>query len=99
MPASTNRYSDGHTQADTAAMKKKITDTIVKNLPVPKAGNRITYDGDENICVKGFGVRVTSAGSRASVLAIGTQVGRERRYTIGLFPDWSTVRGQGRAKA
>jgi integrase len=68
----------------------KLTDTIVKNLPVPKTGNKITYD-DGDKAVKGFGVRVTSGGSRSFVLNYRTRTGRERRFTIGQFPDWKTV--------
>ena len=63
-------------------MANKLTDKIVKGLRAPKSGNRITYDGDEKGCVKGFGVRVTAAESRAFVLNYRTRVGRERRYTM-----------------
>lgn len=68
-------------------MTDKLTDSIVKALPVPSAGNRVTYDGD----VKGFGVRVTKGGARSFVLNYRTRGGRERRYTIGQFPDWKTA--------
>jgi integrase len=68
-------------------MAQKLTDTIVKNLAVPDAGNRIAYDE----AVKGFGVRVTAAGARAFVLNYRTRSGRERRYTIGAYPDWKTA--------
>ncbi len=57
----------------------KLYDTIVKKLPVPKAGNKITYDDD----MPGFGVRVTAGGSRSFVLNYRTRSGRERRFTIG----------------
>lgn len=67
-------------------MSQKLTDTIVKALPTPATGNKITYDGD----VKGFGVRVTAAGARAFILNYRTRTGRERRYTIGSWPDWKT---------
>jgi integrase len=80
-------------------MAHKLTDKIVKGLRAPKSGNRRTYDGDEKGCVKGFGVRVTAAGSRAFVLNYRTRVGRERRYTIGQFPDWSTNAAREEAKA
>jgi integrase len=63
-------------------MAQKLTDTIVKNLPVPKTGNKITYD-DGKGAVKGFGARVTAAGSRSFILNYRTRTGRERRYTIG----------------
>jgi integrase len=57
----------------------KLTDSIAKSLPKPKAGNRITYDDE----VKGFGVRVTAGGSRSFILNYRTRTGRERRFTIG----------------
>tara|TARA_B100000614_G_scaffold222111_1_gene209708 strand:+ start:8560 stop:9777 length:1218 start_codon:yes stop_codon:yes gene_type:complete len=59
----------------------------VKTLPGPDKGNRITYDSE----IKGFGVRVTAGGARAFVLNYRTRTGRERRYTIGSFPDWRTA--------
>ena len=68
-------------------MSRKLTDTIVKALPKPDKGNRITYDEQ----IKGFGVRVTAAGTRAFILNYRTRSGRERRYTIGAFPDWKTA--------
>jgi len=37
-------------------MPQKLTDTLVKRLPLPGAGNRIEYDTD----IKGFGCRVTA---------------------------------------
>lgn len=66
--------------------QSKLTDSIVKALASPEKGNRICYDSD----VKGFGVRVTAAGSRAFILNYRTRGGRERRITIGSFPDWKT---------
>jgi integrase len=76
-------------------MAHKLTDKIVKALPVPRSGNRITYDSD----VKGFGIRITQAGSRAFVLNYRTRVGRERRFTIGSFPDWKTTAARDEAAA
>src|SRR5262249_17184923 len=37
------------------------------------------------------GARITAAGHRAFVLTYRTRAGRQRRYTIGSFPDWSVV--------
>jgi integrase len=65
----------------------RLTDAVVKQLPAPAKGNRITYDG----VVSGFGARVTAAGHRAFVLTYYNRAGRQRRYTIGSFPDWSVV--------
>lgn len=65
----------------------------VKMLPVPPKGNRITYDSE----VRGFGVRVTAGGSRAFVVNYRIN-GRERRYTIGQWPDWSVGAARDEAK-
>ncbi len=76
-------------------MSLKLTDTIVKDhLPAPAKGNKITYDSD----VKGFGVRVTAAGARSFILNYRTRTGRERRYTIGAYPDWKTAAAREEAK-
>jgi integrase len=65
----------------------RLTDAAVKRLPVPATGNKITYDP----ALPGFGVRVTAAGHRAFVLTYWNRAGRQRRYTIGSFPDWSVA--------
>jgi integrase len=67
-------------------MASKLTDAVVKALPLPAKGSRIFYD----LGVKGFGIRITSAGARAFILNYRTRLGRERRFTIGSFPDWQT---------
>jgi hypothetical protein len=67
-------------------MAVELTDKVVKALAPPPAGNRITYDTK----MSGFGCRVTSAGARSFVLNYRTKAGgRERRITIGSFPDWT----------
>ncbi len=66
---------------------QRLTDKLVRDLPAPAAGAKISYDAD----VPGFGARITPAGARAFVLNYRTRAGRERRYTIGAFPDWSTA--------
>lgn len=76
-------------------MATKLTDTNVKALDPPATGSRITYDSD----VKGFGVRVTAAGAKAFILNYRTTSGRERRVTIGAFPDWKTIAARDEAKA
>jgi Arm domain-containing DNA-binding protein len=76
-------------------MARKITDRIVKALPSPAQGNRITYDVD----VKGFGVRVTAAGGKSFVLNYRRKNdGLERRWTLGSFPDWSAGAAREEAK-
>jgi integrase len=56
-------------------------------LPVPATGNRIYYDGEDG--VPGFGVRVTANGHRSFVLGYWTKAGRQRRITVGTFPNWT----------
>ena len=73
-------------------MRTKLTDSMVRGLPAPPSGNRVTYDSD----VPGFGCRVTSTGARAFVLNYRV-AGRERRITIGSYPAWKT--GQAREQA
>ncbi len=74
-------------------MAERLTDKMVKALTSPAAGNRITYDDE----VKGFGVRVTMAGAKAFILNYRSG-GRERRITIGSFPDWSVPAAREHAK-
>ena len=61
-----------------------ITQRTVKSLERPDKGNRIFYDDE----LDGFGVRITAAGAVAFVLNYHVH-GRERRYTIGRWPELS----------
>lgn len=76
-------------------MALKLTDTAVKLLDAPASGNRITYDAE----VKGFGCRVTAKGARSFILNYRTKAGRERRITIGAFPDWKASVAREEAKS
>jgi integrase len=76
-------------------MAQRLTDKLVRSLPAPPRGNVITYDTD----VKGFGIRVTTAGARAFVLNYRRRADSlERRYTIGSWPDWSVAAAREKAK-
>jgi integrase len=73
----------------------RLADRIVRQLPAPVRGNKVTYD----IETKGFGCRVTAAGGRAFVLNYRRKAdSRERRFTIGSFPDWTTSAAREEAK-
>jgi integrase len=74
-------------------MALKLSDGVVRELSQPASGNQITYDSE----VKGFGCRVTANGARAFILNYRTRAGRERRYTIGQFPDWKTAAARAEA--
>jgi integrase len=73
----------------------KVSEETVKRLPAPATGNRITYFAGAIIqgakAPRGFGVRVTAAGARAFVLNYRLR-GREHRFTIGAWPDWSVLK-------
>lgn len=76
-------------------MRTRLTDKTVAKLAAPARGNRVTYDGT----VAGFGVRITAAGARSFVLNYRRKAdGRERRYTIGAFPNWSTTAAREEAR-
>src|SRR5215468_8566575 len=73
----------------------KLSEETVKRLPIPDTGNRITYFAGATIqgakAPRGFGVRVTANGTRAFVLNYRLK-GREHRFTIGAWPEWSALK-------
>jgi site-specific recombinase XerD len=74
---------------------QRLTDFVMRRLPAPAKGNRITYDA----AIKGFGARITVAGARAFVLRYRRRSdGRDSLYTIGSFPDWSVSAARDEAK-
>lgn len=64
--------------------KRKIGQRMIERLNPPKQGSRIEYDKE----IPGFGIRVTGAGVKSFVLNYHVN-GRERRITIGRWPEWS----------
>jgi integrase len=74
---------------------RRSTDAPGK-LSVPATGNKIYYDGDGG--VPGFGVRVTANGARSFVLSYWTKGGRQRRITIGGFPNWTPGAARNKAR-
>jgi len=80
--------------------RKLLTDDIVRRLDSPASGNKITYDGgDPKKNVTGFGVRVTASGARSFIFNYTTLAGRERRMTIGSYPEWSVKAARQKASA
>ena len=51
----------------------KLSDSIVKALPAPEAGNKVHYDAE----LKGFGVRVTAATEEAGRLRLRIDGGQD----------------------
>jgi integrase len=74
---------------------KKLNEETIGRIQVPATGNTITYFAGTAVqgakAPRGFGVRVTAGGSRAFVLNYRLR-GREYRYTIGAWPDWSALK-------
>src|SRR5690349_7400877 len=75
-------------------MAERLTDTFVRKLLPPTRGQLIIWDSD----VKGFALRVTKGGARSFVLDYRTG-GRQRRITVGAYPDWSVQAARQAAKA
>src|SRR6185369_1569459 len=66
--------------------------TIRRALP-PTSGQSLLWDAD----VKGFALRVTAGGAKSFLLDYRDE-GRQRRITIGSFPDWSVAAARQTAK-
>jgi integrase len=71
---------------------ERITQKIISKLNPPAEGNRIHYDNE----IPGFGVRITSAAVISFVLNYRIH-GRERRYTIGRYPELTAMAARERA--
>src|SRR3954452_7627324 len=73
----------------------KLSEETIRRLTVPDTGNRVTYFAGATIqgakAPRGFGVRVTASGARAFILNYRLR-GREHRFTIGAWPDWTALR-------
>jgi integrase len=74
---------------------KNLSEETIKRLRVPAKGNSITYFAGATVqgakAPRGFGVRVTASGARAFILNYRLR-GREHRFTIGAWPDWSALK-------
>jgi integrase len=66
-------------------LSQQLTDKVMRNLPVPEKGNDLSRCPVQ----RGLAGRVTAAGDRAFVLCYYFG-GKERRDTIGGFPEWTT---------
>jgi integrase len=67
----------------------KINAKLIKSLTPPTAGNEVTWDDE----VSGFGVRITAEGVISFVMNYRFD-GRQRRYTIGRFPEYSAEKAR-----
>lgn len=70
----------------------RITEKLIAKLERPETGNAITFDPE----VPGFGVRVTANGIISFILNYRFR-SRQRRYTIGRFPELTATAARARA--
>ena len=93
--AALERISGASALAPSEDKRQSLTDALVRRLPAPAKGNKITYDAD----LAGFGCRVTAAGARSFVFNYRVKgTGQERRVTVGQFPSWSASAARTEAK-
>ena len=74
-------------------MAERLTEIRARKELAPARGQTILWDTD----VKGFALRVTSGGAKSFLLDYRVD-GRQRRITIGSFPDWSVQAARTKAK-
>jgi integrase len=79
-----------------------LSEDTIKHLRAPARGNSITYFAGATVqgakAPRGFGVRVTASGARAFILNYRLR-GREHRFTIGAWPDWSALKAVREARS
>ena len=80
-------------------MPEKLTERFVKNVSAPSVGSVTIWDGS----VTGFGLRVYAPTKRRpqgdrSFFVNYRVDGRERRFSIGGFPEWTVEAARGEAK-
>jgi integrase len=73
-------------------MAQRITQKLISKLSPPPQGNYVEYDSE----IPGFGVRITATGVVAFILNYRIH-GRERRYTIGRYPELTATAARERA--
>jgi integrase len=74
-------------------MADRLTDAMVRKALPPVRGQAMVWDAE----VKGFALRVTPGGAKAFVLDYRAE-GRQRRITLGQYPDWSVQAARKTAK-
>jgi integrase len=73
-------------------MTERLNDASVRNAPFPPRGQTLFWDGE----IKGLALRITP-GAKSFVLNYRVE-GRQRRITIGSYPDWSVQAARKAAK-
>jgi integrase len=79
----------------TPSRKLHLTDAEVKGLRLPAEGQQLYWDA----VVPGFGIAVFAGGTRSFMLNFRVRATqRQRRFTIGNYPDWVTTAARARAR-
>jgi integrase len=73
-------------------MAERLTDKLIRGLRGPDSGHQISWDSE----ISGFGVRITAAGVRSFILDYRV-ASRQRRITIGRYPEMSLTAARVRA--
>jgi len=73
---------------------EKLSDASARKALPPTRGQLFLWDTE----IKGFALRVTSGGARSFVLDYRVD-GRQRRITLGNYPDWTVQAARAAAKA
>jgi len=73
---------------------ERLTDALVRKALPPEKGYTLLWDSE----VRGFAARITAGGARSFVVNFRSLDGRERRMTVGSFPDWNTASAREKAK-
>jgi integrase len=86
-------------QRSTTHIAVRITDTWIKKQAAPPTGDKTFWDSE----ITGFGVRMFAPTRRhlsgARSFFVNYRVnGREKRFAIGAFPDWSVEAARAEAK-
>lgn len=74
-------------------MAERLTDRSIKKELPPARGQRLIWDSE----IKGFALRLTKGGAKSFILDYRAE-GRQRRITIGAYPDWSVAAARQAAK-
>jgi integrase len=83
----------------TALMRPKLTHDVVRDAPAPATGSVTLWDSEDT----GFGIRIFAATARhphgaKSFFINYRKDGRERRFKIGSYPDWTVSAARDAAK-
>jgi len=88
-----NRSVDTVLTREGIPLIEKLTDAIVRKALQPARGQYFIWDCE----IKGFAVRVTARGAKSFVLDYRVD-GRQRRITLGAYPDWTVQAARAAAK-